>query len=189
MTGFKGAYAAADAPKSPAVGRGLTFLGYGLLLMAAPTFGTGAILALILAYARRDGASPLIASHCRFQIRIFWISLALVAASAALGMSALGDAARAPPPSRHIPVSPHAQRLSYTVAGPGERVLAIDDSTEGPGFTYSFGSRTLVWRTRAILEGCASAVLFAFAGLWGVGAPLYGAARLASGRAMGHRPD
>lgn len=183
MTGFKGPYAAQVAER-PA-DRGLAMLGYGLLLLGAPTFGTSAILALILAYARRDGAAPLIASHCRFQIRIFWIGLALAAASAALGMSALTDAARSPPAPLHIQVSPRAKLISYAAGDALDHATPADVEV----FNYSFGERTRVWRTRGILEGCASAVLFAFAGLWGVGAPIYGAARLASGRAMGHSPD
>jgi hypothetical protein len=162
----------------------LTLLGYGLLLVAAPTLGASAVLAVILAYARRDGSSPLIASHCRFQIRIFWIGLGLAAAAAALGLTGLADAARLPPTPLQIPVSPHAQLISYAVGGEADDAIPADVQV----FSDGFGRRGLIWRTRAILEGAGAMVLFAFAGLWGLGAPLYGAARLASGRAMGHSP-
>ena len=63
------------APPSP-FARGMAYFAYFLLLAAVPTFGSSALIGLIVAYARRDGAGPLLRSHHQFQIRIFWISVA-----------------------------------------------------------------------------------------------------------------
>lgn len=166
-----------------AFGRGLAFAGYGLLLLALPSVGTSALLALILAYALRDGSAPLVASHHRFQIRIFWIGLLLLIVAAGLGTAALMDAVRPAPAPLRIPVSPHAQLIAYAADQPAPRQAGVQV------FSYGFGRRAFVWRTRALLEGYGAAVLLAFAVLWSLGAPLYGAVRLASGRAMGHRPS
>ena len=168
-----------------AFGRGLAFLGYGLLLLALPSLGASALLALILAYALRDGSAPLVASHHRFQIRIFWIGLVLLIVAAALATAALMDAVRPAPTSLHIPVSPHAQLIDFSPDNGPPATRPADVQV----YSYSFGRRAFVWRTRALLEGYGAAVLLAFTPLWGLGAPLYGAVRLASGRGMGHRPS
>jgi hypothetical protein len=161
----------------------VAFLIYGLLFLAIPTLGSSAFVALILAYARRDGAAPLIRSHHRFQIRIFWIGLAMGAAAIALAFSAMMDAGPSLPPPMHIPRSPQAELVSYRVEEPGQ---AREERADLPAFRYHFNARALNWRTRSVLEGSASGLLFVFACLWGFIAPLYGAARLASGRPMGH---
>src|SRR4051812_33502526 len=90
-TAVDGTYASPPRVPSP-VARGMAFIIYGLLFLALPTLGSSAVVALILAYARRDGALPLIKSHHRFQIRIFWIGLAMGAAAVALAFSAMMDA-------------------------------------------------------------------------------------------------
>lgn len=43
-----------------------------------------AFLAVALAYAKRSGASPVVAGHFAFLIRTFWLALAALAAAAAL---------------------------------------------------------------------------------------------------------
>lgn len=181
-TAVDGAYAGAPPAPSP-FARGVAFLIYGLLFLAIPTLGSSAFVALILAYARRDGAAPLIRSHHRFQIRIFWIGLAMGAAAIALAFSAMMDAGPSLPPPMHIPRSPQAELVSYRVEEPGQ---AREERADLPAFRYHFNARALNWRTRSVLEGSASGLLFVFACLWGFIAPLYGAARLASGRPMGH---
>ena len=90
-TAVDGPYADASPAPSP-LARGVAFVVYGLLFLAAPTLGSSGVVALILAYACRDGAAPLIKSHHRFQIRIFWIGLAMGAAAIALAFSAMMDA-------------------------------------------------------------------------------------------------
>ncbi len=169
-------------PPAP-VSRAMAFVAYGLLLLGFLTAGTTAFIGLILAYALRDGAPPLIQTHHRFQIRLFWIEVALIAAAIALFVSAFLDAGRSPPPPVHVPLSPHAQTIAYR---PGAAFGVTAQPADLEGFTYTFRSRSLVWRTRALLEGYGAAVLAGFALLWGLIAPLYGAMRLASGRPMGH---
>lgn len=189
MNGFQGEYRGEPPVASP-FARGMAFLGYGLLLLALPSAGTSALLAVILAYARRDGSGPLIASHHRFQIRIFWIGLALAAASAILAASAFSDAVRWPSAPLRIPVSPQAQTVAYIpgVDRPGSLPSPRIQSADLQVFTYHFGDTPLKWRPRALLEAYGSMILFALACLWSLGAPLYGALRLASGRPMGHSP-
>ncbi len=184
MSTYQGTYAA--PPASP-LSRGLAFLGYGLLFLGLPTLGTSALLGLVLAYARRDGASPIVASHHRFQIRLFWIGVAMSAAALVLGVTAVADAGRAPVHPHRIPVSPHATLISWPADEP-PLVSPADLGDDLPRFTYRFQSQALTWSTRALLEGYSAAVLGVFSVLWAFGAPLYGAARLASGRGMGQSP-
>jgi len=59
--------------------RGLAFLGYGLLLVSPFLAGMSGLVGVVLAYVRRGGAAPLERSHYNFQIRIFWITVAIFA--------------------------------------------------------------------------------------------------------------
>jgi hypothetical protein len=169
-------------PSTP-FARGMAFAAYFLLLAALPTAGTSALLALIIAYARRDSATPLIRSHHQFQIRIFWIGVALVVAALALGASAWIDAWRAPMPPHHFHIeqSPDARTIAYH---PG-----ADDAHLQPAAIYSWWSyeAPAPLGLRARLESYAAMVTILVAGLWGIAAPLWGAARLASDRPIGHR--
>ena len=61
--------------------RGLAFLGYGLLLISPFLAGMSGLVGVVLAYVRRSGAAPLERSHYNFQIRIFWIAVAIFAAA------------------------------------------------------------------------------------------------------------
>ena len=152
-----------SAPSSP-LSRILAFVAYGLLLMGFLTFGTAAFVGLVLAYARRDGAPPLVGSHHRFQIRIFWIETAMIVAAFALAVSAVFDAGRSPPRPDRVPLSPHAQTVAYRPIGT-ELLL---QPAQLHGFTYAYRSRSLVWRTRALLEGYGAVVLAVSAVLWGL---------------------
>jgi hypothetical protein len=170
-------------PSTP-FARGMAFAAYFLLLAALPTAGTGAILALIIAYARRDGSTPLIRSHHQFQIRIFWIGVALTVAALALGASAWFDAWRAPltPHHFHIEQSPDAHTIAYH---PG-----ADDAYLQPVRIYSwwgYDSPSPAAGLRARLESYAAMATILVAGLWSILTPLWGAARLASDRPIGHR--
>ena len=182
MTAYPGVYATTGPTP---FARGMALLGYALLFFGLPTFGTSAVLALVLAYARRDGSGPMIRSHHRFQILIFWVGIAMGAAALALAATAFLDAGRSPPPPVHIPVSPHATLVSWSADEPA----LIPRRADLPAFTYEFRSRALVWRTRALLEGYGAAVLAVFAVVWAFTAPIWGAARLATGRAMGQSPE
>jgi hypothetical protein len=168
-------------PSTP-FARGMAFAAYFLLLAALPTAGSSAILGLIIAYARRDGASPLIRSHHQFQIRIFWIGLALVVAALALGASALVDTWRLPIEPHHFQIerSPDAQTIAYhpRLRGAHLRPAAF--------YSWSYQSSGSPVGLRARLEGYAAMATILIAGLWGIVTPLWGAARLASGRPIGH---
>jgi len=157
--------------------RPMAYAAYFLLLAALPTFGFGALLGLIIAYARKDGATPLIRSHHLFQIRLFWIGVALTVAALALGVGAWVDAWRQPmqPHHFHIERSPHAQTIAYY---PGEDPAAF--------YSWSYQSPDAALGGRALLESYAAMAAIALAGLWGILSPLWGAARLASGRPIGH---
>lgn len=158
--------------------RGLAFLAYVLLLLGCLTLGTSAVVGVVIAYAGRDGALPLIRSHFQFQIHIFWVTLALLVMSAALVMSAFIDAARAPPRLR-IPISPHAQLIAYRPDLPAR--------PEPAQFVYHFRFGDLNWTPRARFKSSAAGLFLACAALWGFAAPVWGMARLASGLAIGHR--
>jgi uncharacterized membrane protein len=167
----------ASSVAAPHAGRGLAFVAYFLLLAAIPTGGVGALLGVVLAYAGRDGAAPLIRSHHRFQIRIFWIGLALLAAAFALGVGAwLGWFHHALQPAPFIPHSPDAQTVAFR---PGLQ----------PAFVYSWSYSTDPGRAavppRIRLEGYAAVASFVASGLWSILAPLWGLMRLASGRFIG----
>jgi hypothetical protein len=168
--------------------RAMAFLAYFLLLAALPTFGSSALLAVIFAYARRDGATPLIRSHHRFQIQVFWIGLALAVAAIALATSAWIDTMRPLPRPFHIPRSPDAQLIAFH---PGQEDLhAQPEAFHSYSWSYAGAhARAQGIRTRALLEGYGAMVSVAFAGLWGILAPLWGLVRLASGRPMGHSPN
>lgn len=168
-------------PASP-IARAMAYLGYALLLAAPPTLGTAAILAAVLAYALNDGAAPLIRSHHRFQIRIFWSSLALYAAAGALALSALMDGVRAPGPGPRFEASPEAHTIAWRPNSPPTLEPAQWD-----GFHYSLRLGRWRWSRRARLEGFGASVLLGAALIWSIGAPIWGAARLASGRPIGHR--
>ncbi len=157
--------------------RGMAFTAYFLLLGALPSLGTGAVLGLVIAYARRDGASPLIRSHHRFQIRIFWISVALIVAALALGASAWIDAWRQPFVPHHfhqIPRAPDAQTIAYH---PDEPAAFYSWDYRSPGRSP---------HPRAVLESYAAMATILVAGLWSIVTPLWGMLRLASGRPIGH---
>lgn len=172
----------APPPVETPFARSMAFAAYFLLLAALPTLGFGAVLGLIIAYARRDASTPLIRSHHRFQIRIFWISVALATAALAFGAGSLIDAWRAPsaPPIR-IERSPDAQTIRTHPSRTPSRPIE-------PIAFYSWSYQTSRPPHRALLESYAAMITLAVAGLWSIFAPLWGAARLASGRPIGHSP-
>jgi len=70
----------------------LALLNYGLLFISIVFAGVPGLIAVVIAYSQRDVANPAIRSHYNFQIRIFWIALALtvIAALSALAALAVG---------------------------------------------------------------------------------------------------
>lgn len=52
--------------------------------------GISALVGVIIAHVKVDDADPMLASHCRFQIRTFWIGLVYFVVGAALSMVLIG---------------------------------------------------------------------------------------------------
>ena len=75
--------------------RNIALLAYGLLFFAIFFAGAPALIAVAIAYARKRAADPIVASHHRFQIYIFWIGFGLTVLMLLLGLAAtlsiLGD--------------------------------------------------------------------------------------------------
>ena len=70
--------------------RNLAYLVYGLLFFSLFFAGAPALVAVVIAYSRRGDVSPLIASHHRFQILIFWVSMVLALIGGISILAALG---------------------------------------------------------------------------------------------------
>ena len=150
---------------SPARGetdRNLALLGYCLLLGSILFAGLPGLAAVVLAYVQRDVAAPAIRSHFNFQIRIFWVALALTVIAA---LSALGALA----------------------VGVGQIVdVGMDrqwDAWDGVSFD---GSDIRIDPAIVVLLGVAAGAVVA-ATLWTILAPIVGLIRLASQRGMGER--
>lgn len=73
----------------------LAMLGYGLLFLSVFFAGLTALVAVVIAYSQREAAPRRIRAHFNFQIRMFWIALALTLGAAACAsagvMASLGD--------------------------------------------------------------------------------------------------
>ncbi len=86
---------AAVTPPASDVDRNLALVSYALLFSSIFFAGIPALIAVVIAYAQRDQASPRIVSHYNFQIRIFWVALILSVLAAACGtfglIAAIGD--------------------------------------------------------------------------------------------------
>ena len=59
--------------------RNLALVAYGLLFFAVFFAGAPALVAVAIAYARRQHGDPAVRSHFRFQIFVFWVGFALTA--------------------------------------------------------------------------------------------------------------
>ncbi|HEX6860466.1 MAG TPA: hypothetical protein VF138_09760 [Caulobacteraceae bacterium] len=70
----------------------LALLNYALLFFSILFAGMPGLVAVVIAYAQRDSTNAALRSHYNFQIRIFWVAVAItaVAALAALGALAVG---------------------------------------------------------------------------------------------------
>jgi uncharacterized membrane protein len=175
-----------DTPARPsAVERGLGYLGYTLLFLSAVFAGVTAFMALILAYAQRDGARPVMRSHWLFQIRIFWIAFALTLAGGAMGLSAVVDFARQPsPPALQGEPAPDGQGQSPGMLIP---VAYRPASVALHTWSYGFQSGAAHIGRPAMIKGLLAIALLVGATAWSLVASVFGALRLASGRPIGHR--
>lgn len=142
--------------------RNLALLGYCLLLGSILFAGLPGLAAVVLAYVQRDVAPPAIRSHFNYQIRIFWVALALtvIAALSALGALAVGV----------------GQLVDFSMHGHW-------DAWDGIAFD---GSDIHIDPAIIMLLGVTAGALVA-ATLWVIAAPIVGLIRLASQRGMGER--
>lgn len=61
-------------PTAPSEDRTMPAVVYGLYLLGLAN-GLTILIGLVIAYANRSGAGPMMASHYTFQIRTFWLSI------------------------------------------------------------------------------------------------------------------
>ena len=150
------------APGRGDVDSNLALLGYFLLMGSVLFAGLPGLAAVVLAYVQRDVAGPAVRSHFNYQIRIFWVALALtlIAALSALGALAVGV----------------GQLVDFSMHGQwdGWDAIAFD------------GSEIRIDPAIILLLGVTAAALLA-ATFWVVLAPVVGLIRLASQRGMGDR--
>lgn len=143
--------------------RNIALLAYGLLFVSIFFAGTTALVAVVIAYALRDAATPELASHFRFQTRIFWIALALfvltVATAIAAGLGTLGNVLNSRPPGDWF------GQISV-----GDVDFDVDDIHITP---------------IVILLACVSGISGMLGALWLICAPAVGFVRLATSRHMG----
>jgi uncharacterized membrane protein len=79
----------APASRSDEVDRNFALLAYGLMFAAIFFAGVPALIAVAIAYAKRREVAPMIATHHRFQIFIFWVGFALVLLAGLSGLAAV----------------------------------------------------------------------------------------------------
>jgi uncharacterized membrane protein len=85
--------AAYSAGGKNASGAGLALAGYILLSVSMFAAGIPALIAVTLAYWRRDRSPPALREHFSRQIVIFWIAVLLLVVAIALGVAAAVTAA------------------------------------------------------------------------------------------------
>jgi uncharacterized membrane protein len=77
-------YLVAQAGVRPAdTSMNLAMLGYGLLFLSVFFAGLTSLVAVVIAYSQREAAPRRIRAHFNFQIRMFWVALALTLGAAA----------------------------------------------------------------------------------------------------------
>lgn len=143
--------------------RNIAYINYALLFAAVLFAGVPAVAAAVIAYAQRDEAPEILASHFAFQIRIFWIAFAMVMAAAAAFLGVM------------VKIAATMFEVTRLEGWNAPDVVQID-------FTRVTLDAPLV----ALLA--LTSLFAALGGLWLIFAPALGVLRLASGRAMGHSP-
>jgi uncharacterized membrane protein len=133
-------------------------ISYGLLIVSPLLFGAPALASFVLAYAHRGSAQMAVRTHFRFQLRIIFTALLLLALAAAAFAGAAGKL-----PIQALQVA-HDSGLSALVTQ----------------------ARISAWTPVIDNVAALSAWLFlALALIWLVGAPLFGFVRLLAHRSVG----
>ncbi|MFN3524074.1 MAG: DUF4870 family protein [Phenylobacterium sp.] len=143
--------------------RNLALVNYGLLFAAVFFAGVPALIAVIIAYAQRDEATPTLRSHHDFQIRIFWVAFAMTLAAGICFLAAL--------------VNGLAALMEFTRANGWDSFDTIQIDL----------SRLSIDGT-IVGFVVASLVLSFLTAVWLIAAPAFGFIRLASERGIGHHP-
>jgi uncharacterized membrane protein len=142
--------------------RNLAFVVYALLFIAPFLAGLSALAAVVIAYVRRPVCDPIMSSHYRFQIKVFWVGavltlLSVVALMYGLGI-VFGDVFDA--------LSNHGQGWdAWDVA-----------SVEEADFRF---------RPTSLIGFSLWLVMAGVTALWVMGASIFGSVRLASHQAIG----
>lgn len=142
----------------------LAMLGYGLLFISILFAGLPGLAAVVIAYAQRDSANAAVRSHFNFQIRIFWIALALTAVAAVAALLGLA-----------VSVGQIIE-IGLTQSWDAWDSIAFDVDFERMSFAPAI-----------VMLLATAAVSFVAACLWLLTAPVVGFIRLASQRGMGDR--
>ena len=78
-----------SAKREDEVDRNLALLDYGLLFFAIFFAGLPALVAVAIAYSRRNASAPPVRGHFRRQIMIFWVGFSLTLLAALSGLAAI----------------------------------------------------------------------------------------------------
>lgn len=158
------------------------FVGYGLLFISLFTGGLSGFIAMILAYDRKGQSGPVPATHFAFQLKIFWICFILCAAAGALWIGGLFSLLTHPPlPRPVVPGEPDTQLVSIADAW----LRPADMRT----WSYRFDWAPAPLPPMALFQARLGAACMGAGVLLSWIAPIYGLARLASGRPMGRPRD
>ncbi|HYG27556.1 MAG TPA: hypothetical protein VD906_11675 [Caulobacteraceae bacterium] len=142
----------------------LAMLGYGLLFVSILFAGLPGLVAVVIAYAQRDSVNMAVRSHYNFQIRIFWIALALTAVAAVAALLAIA-------------------------VGVGQIIeLGLSHSWDAwDTLAFNLDFEQLSFAPAIVMLLSAAGMSFLAACLWLLTAPIVGFIRLVSQRGMGDR--
>lgn len=160
----------AEPSVSPTLDRNLAMFGYLCLFLTVFFAGVPAVIAAIIAYARKADADPIGASHYRFQIRTFWWSFGLTLLSVSAGIAAV--------------VQGIWRLVGSNWGSPNPKPVLI--AVQNAGVTGGSAADTLAavsWSPWVLLAACI--LLFSVAVLWTWVASIWGATRLGLGKPVG----
>lgn len=140
----------------------IAFIGYVLLFLGVFTFGVPSVVALALALAHGHDSHPVLRTHYRHQVRIFWMGAFCIIGAVIAGFAGSGVWLAA-------------------AVGWAERMSGV--STETLGVTRA-GQQA--WIGGIMLATSVTLVLFGAA--WTLLQSLFGFLRLAGNRPIGHTP-
>ncbi len=142
--------------------RNLGFLIYGLLFLSPFLWAFTGVIGVVIAYVRRAEADALMRTHFQFQIRTFWIGVAIMALSLVCLLIGLGFLF-------------NGLFAAATHEGAGW------DAWEAAGI----GADEVVLRSETFMAFLAAVVLAVIGALWQFAASLFGLARLAGKQPIG----